>query len=432
MVQNSLVKSDAVGSTRLQRTLLLVAPQGPRLARIPSMRSADVILLFAGAVLAVAALSLTAFGVRRQRYAGWAWWVAAMWLTLLGTLAGALLPRPVGAALAAALLLQWPLLTLIGLRRFHARQPWPGSTLADAAVLSVGSCVVALGALQPGGDAEWLINACGVAVHLYAAAVLFMGPGGREGTPSQGLGVAIALVAFAPALALPSSTSMVSLLLPLQARAVAAALGAIVLAFVAMTLVCERTERHLRESRRRLRTLANLDALTQVPNRRHFSDLAAQALRHDKPGSALLLLIDVDHFKLINDRLGHAAGDRALCLVSSSVQEHLRAHDVAGRHGGDEFVLLLRQASSANGMAVAARIVAAVQRRALESQLPPLTLSFGLVQVAASESLDAALRRADQALYEAKRQGRSRAVAAGGDEAQPVFGESRRLGLTQS
>jgi GGDEF domain-containing protein len=81
-------------------------------------------------------------------------------------------------------------------------------------------------------------------------------------------------------------------------------------------------------------------------------------------------------------------------------------------------------------MGVAARIVAAVQQRSEDHQLPPLSLSFGLVQVGGGESLDGALRRADQALYEAKRQGRSCAVAAAGDETQPVFSESQRLGLT--
>ncbi len=122
-------------------------------------------------------------------------------------------------------------------------------------------------------------------------------------------------------------------------------------------------------------------------------------------------------------------GDRALCLVSGSVLEHLRALDVAGRHGGDEFVLLLRRASTQDAMGVAARIVGEVQRRAEPNQLPLLSMSFGLVQVRAEEDVDAALRRADQALYEAKRQGRSRAVAALGDESQPVFSESQRLGL---
>jgi diguanylate cyclase (GGDEF)-like protein len=143
-------------------------------------------------------------------------------------------------------------------------------------------------------------------------------------------------------------------------------------------------------------------------------------------------MFDIDHFKGINDHLGHAAGDRALRLVSRSMQEHLRTQDVAGRHGGDEFVLLLRQTVVRDAMAVAARIVSRIQDQSEEACLPALTLSFGVVQLHHGEAVDDALRRADQALYEAKRQGRSRAVAAIGDEDRPVFTESQRLGLTPS
>lgn len=386
--------------------------------------------LFTAAVLVVAAGSVTAFGLRRPRHAGWAWWVAALWLTALGFAVSALVPGRWGDALAAPLLLQWPLVTLIGLRRFNGREPWPGREQTDAALLAGASLAAFTGTLWLGDEAAWPLVATGLLVHLYAAAVLFMAPGDDDGTPVQGLGATMALAAFAPGIAglLPDSATTLPALAA-QARATAAALSAVVLAFVAMTLACDRTERQLRESRRRLRHLANLDALTQVPNRRHFNELAQQALLHDPAGSAVLLLFDVDHFKQINDHLGHAAGDRALCLVSVSVQEHLRAVDVAGRYGGDEFALLLRRAGTADAMGVAARIVAEVQTRAESTQLPTLSLSFGLVQVQPGEALDAALRRADQALYEAKRQGRSRAVAAQGDESQPVFSESRPLGL---
>ncbi|MDP3226126.1 MAG: GGDEF domain-containing protein, partial [Rubrivivax sp.] len=124
-----------------------------------------------------------------------------------------------------------------------------------------------------------------------------------------------------------------------------------------------------------------------------------------------------------------AAGDRALCLVSQSMLENLRAHDVPGRQGGDEFVLLLRRTTPRDAVGVAARIVAEVQRRAPGHQLPTLSLSFGVVQIAFGEGIASALRRADQAMYEAKRQGRSRVVTAGGNEEEPVFAESQRLGL---
>ena len=410
------------------------------------MTSTSEILGFSAAALAVAAASLTAFGRRQRRYDGWRWWVVALWLTTLGAAVGAVFGGSFGVALAGLLLMQWPLVTLIGLRRFHPRQALPGSEKQDGAVLFAALVVAAVCALAAGSAAGaaagsqtellslWLAAGCSTALHLYVAAVLFMGPAGRDFTPVRSLGATMAAVGLAPVVAaifmpivavLPQS----DLLSALPVRTAAAVLGAVVMAFVAITLVCERTERQLRDSRRRLRVLANQDTLTQVPSRRHFEELADDALRQDEPGTAVLLNFDVDHFKQLNDLFGHAAGDRALCLVSRAMLENLRAHDVPGRHGGDKFVLLLRRASTQHAMGVAERIVADVQRRAPSQQLPTLTLSFGMVQMGFGEGIRAAMRRADQAMYEAKRQGRSRAVAAAGDETQPVFSKGQRLGL---
>ena len=391
------------------------------------MTSASPTLTLAVALLAVCALSLTVFGRRQRRYEGWTWWVAALWLTTAGAALALVWPDAVGAALAGVLLTSWPVVTLIGLRRFHPRQALAGDERQDWAVLASACLLAVASALAEPAAGPWLALACSIVVHLYAAAIIFMGPGGREFGPVNGLATVMTLVAFAPALAALPGTE---LLPPLLARAAAAALGAVVLAFVAVTLVCERTERQLRDSRRRLRTLANLDALTQVPNRRHFQSLADQALGQGEPGTAVLVTFDVDHFKRINELFGHAAGDRALCLVSSAMLESLRAHDVPGRQGGDEFVLMLRRTTPRDAIRVAGRIVAEVQRRAPGQQLPTLSLSFGVVQIGFGEGIQSAMRRADQALYEAKRQGRSRAVAAIGDVDRPVFAESKRLGLT--
>jgi diguanylate cyclase (GGDEF)-like protein len=414
---------------------------------VANMDTAPAILATAAVTVAAAAAALSSFGARHHakvHHGGFTWWLAAIWLTALGTALGALWPQPPGQALATLLVLPWPLLTLVGLRRFQARQPMPGSERGDLALALAATLACGLSAGWADVAAGAVMAATSLVVHLYAAAVLVGGLGWTAArtpatqTATAGAGPLLALAAvmtltgLLPALAvtLPDSGAwaLPATLLPL--RAVAATLGVVVMAFVVLSLVAERTERQLRESRRRLRTLANLDALTQVPNRRRFHELASQALRHDTPGSSVLLIFDIDHFKHINDRLGHAAGDRALCLVSSCMIEHLRVDDVAGRHGGDEFVLLLRQATTQDAMRVAARMVSGLQERSDELKLPMLTLSFGMVQVGLAEPLDEALRRADQALYEAKRQGRSRAVAAQGDESEPVFSESRRLGLT--
>ena len=199
-----------------------------------------------------------------------------------------------------------------------------------------------------------------------------------------------------------------------------------------LLLTCERTESNLRITRRKLRFLANMDTLTRVPNRRHFHELAARMLTTIRPGRAAVMMFDIDHFKQINDRLGHAVGDEALRQVGRCTRDTLREMDVAGRLGGDEFAVLLPDTSVNDAMSVAARIVSRLEHRQVAPRVVQLSLSFGVVQMFADENIGNALRRADQALYEAKRQGRGRVVAASGDEDQPVFGKSRPLGLTSA
>ena len=393
------------------------------------------VLQVAAAALGVAAASLTGFGLRHTRQRGWRWWLAAVWLAALGAALVAASTHVLARILAEALLLQWPLTMLIGLRRFHARDALPLHASADFGLLLLAVPTLAISFVAARDVAPWVAAGVGSFALLYAAIVALRTPSGHATPPLQALAAAQCLLAFVPLAALQAAMagsetlSLSSGADPLALRAVATALGVTIAAFVLLTLATQRAEQKLRDSRQRMRTLANTDALTQVPNRRHFGELAAAALHRDTPGSAVLLMFDVDHFKGINDSLGHAAGDRALTIVSSSMLEHLRNEDVPGRLGGDEFALLLRNADVRSAIGVAERIVQAVQRHSVAQHLPRLTLSFGVVQALAGERLDEALRRADQALFEAKRQGRNCAVTAAGNEAHPVFSESQRLGL---
>ena len=195
-----------------------------------------------------------------------------------------------------------------------------------------------------------------------------------------------------------------------------------------LALTHERTERDLRETQRQLRVLADIDMLTQVPNRRHFEELAGAALGGGHGGRAVLMLFDIDHFKRINDTHGHAAGDEALRVVARCAREALRTRDVLGRFGGDEFMLLLPAASVDDALQVAERITRRIDGHAGAGLA--LSLSFGVVDIdmAGGESLEAARIRADLALYEAKRQGRRRAVPASQRGPQTVFGDSRAFG----
>jgi diguanylate cyclase (GGDEF)-like protein len=395
------------------------------------MDSLSPILWLCTAMLVVAASALTTFELTQRTYRGFRWWTCALWLNAAGAGAIALLDATHAAVpLLQLLFVPWPLLCLLGLRRFHARLALPSSARADLLLMGM---VLLLALLAPHmlGDAarvELMPAVAASAVLLYAAVIAWSVPKGQEARGLQSVGALWLAMAVLPVLG--KAAGLGAHLAALQAGLVT--LGSVVMAFVALALSSQRTERELRQSRSRLRVLANIDMLTQVPNRRRFEELARRALQSDEDGSAALLLVDIDHFKQINDKLGHAAGDRALKLVSRCTLELLRSHDVAGRHGGDEFVMLLRRSSTQDAMHVAERLVSHLQQQAHAHALPRLSLSFGIVQMRRGESIDETLHRADLALYEAKRLGRCRAVAADGDSERPVFRSSERLGLTSS
>lgn len=388
------------------------------------------------AALATSAGVMTLYAATQRTYRGFAWWVVAQWLLALGCLlqlfrdsAPELLP------LANLLLLQWPITVLAGMRRFSARQPSRIPMVADWLLLALAWLVwLATWAAEGSLAARVLAFASGAALlHLYSAATLWRMAESRSSAAMKllvGLELSAAVlqalrVGFA--LGGPVDGGGDELLL---ASGLVILVSSLVMVYLAMMLSAERSEASLHEVHRQLRFLADIDVLTHVPNRRHFHELAAKTLADGARPPCALMMFDVDHFKRINDLLGHASGDEALRQVARCLRDSLRAPDVAGRLGGDEFAALLPGTSVDDAMTVAARIVAQLADRQVAPGVAPLSLSFGIVQLHDGESLDDALRRADQALYEAKRQGRSRAVTAFGGEDRPVFGESRSLGLS--
>ncbi len=166
--------------------------------------------------------------------------------------------------------------------------------------------------------------------------------------------------------------------------------------------------------------LARTDQLTGLPNRRavteRLRELLALAERHDRP--LTLAVIDVDHFKAINDRAGHLAGDEVLRAVADTMVEVLRDSDVVGRWGGDELIVVLPETATAAAATTLERVlervrsevvVACPQRSGVAADGPgPVTLSVGLAQRAEGETQDRLLSRADRALYGAKASGRDR------------------------
>ena len=166
----------------------------------------------------------------------------------------------------------------------------------------------------------------------------------------------------------------------------------------------------LEEARRQMAVLAHTDVLTGLANRRSFTArlLQEQALLRRDGEPACLLMMDIDHFKRVNDAHGHLAGDQVLARFVRLAESHLRSADRLGRYGGEEFMVLLPETDSAAAQAVAERMRAALDATPEAAGLPHCTVSIGVTTAQpGDESVDALIARADAALYEAKAQGRN-------------------------
>ena len=390
------------------------------------------------AVLAMSAAVMTLFGTTQRSYRGFWWWTAAQWMLTVGLLLQSLRDtHPAVLPLSNLLLLQWPIVVLAGMRRFYSRRGPALPAVFDWLVLTL-AYLLWLAAWAARGDLPLRVaafSAGALALNLYGAYLLTHFDGFKTSSALKALALTELLAAAVQAVRLsralfPPQTPSAEFNDLLLASGLAIVVSSLVMVYLSLLLNYERTERNLRAMHRKLRFLADMDVLTRVPNRRHFHELASQALASCPPGSSAVMMFDIDHFKHINDLLGHANGDEALRQVAHCLRDVLREQDVAGRLGGDEFAVLLPQTTVNEAMAAATRIVSQLSDRQIAPRSAPLSLSFGVVQMKAGETINEALNRADQALYEAKRQGRSRAVVAIGAQDKPVFGESRQLGLT--
>lgn len=194
--------------------------------------------------------------------------------------------------------------------------------------------------------------------------------------------------------------------------------GLLVAAVGVAALVLVRQMTVLRDNARlvgELHALATTDSLTGLKTRRAFQELASHefeiARRYQRDLSAIML--DVDHFKRVNDSFGHDIGDAVLCAVGDACRAQVRASDIIGRLGGDELVLVLPGTGIAAAALVADRIRCAIDARPIRvgDRLVPVTTSLGVADATTCGSLDELLRNADAALYEAKAEGRNRTHA---------------------
>jgi diguanylate cyclase (GGDEF)-like protein len=181
-----------------------------------------------------------------------------------------------------------------------------------------------------------------------------------------------------------------------------------------MITYCDITD--LVSNAEQLERLATTDSLTGLYNRRHFwTALEGEWSRfHRYYRSVSVLMVDIDHFKAINDRFGHGVGDEAIKAVANACLEGKRKSDLVARLGGEEFAILLPETSLSQAKGVAERIRKNIAALTLKADEEPfqITASVGIAEASVSmPGMDALMHAADQALYQAKTQGRNRCVS---------------------
>lgn len=180
--------------------------------------------------------------------------------------------------------------------------------------------------------------------------------------------------------------------------------------------ISDRYQMMMRDLNEALKDASTRDALTGIGNRRMLMErLRADVARAERMGRPLtIVLADIDRFKAVNDAYGHEAGDKVLIEIAHAIVSGVRDYDVAGRWGGEEFMVIMPEIGAADGALVVERMrgaIAALQTNVGERELQ-LSASFGIAERRAGESISDTIRRADSALFEAKSAGRNRCVVA--------------------
>jgi diguanylate cyclase (GGDEF)-like protein len=173
------------------------------------------------------------------------------------------------------------------------------------------------------------------------------------------------------------------------------------------------TQWRARESH--VRYISQTDGLTGVYNRRFAHQYLTESIQEADQQPVGVVLMDLDHFKLINDRHGHLIGDDALRLTANTLREHLRSEDVVARFGGEEFILIFQNTDLAAAMSLAERCRIQIEQMMLYNAngAVPITASFGVTCASHSgQAVDDLLQEADDALYLAKKRGRNQVAAA--------------------
>lgn len=380
--------------------------------------SFDVGTLYAAMVLVFALVGLLLIWAWIQKEGGnaLAWWAASFFVSTGGVvLLGDwdVLPDLWSVEVALSLLVLGHGLIWAGVRSFAGRSiPWLGM-LSGAIVW-----MIAYQTQEVQGSTDDRVVIMSVLAALYTAVTAFdLRRAGafslRAGRAAFGLLVLHILLLglrlpVADVFPLPFRETTVDLHLALLT--VEPMLFAVALGYMLLVMTRERME--LAEH-----AAALMDPLTEILNRRGFSDEAAKvrsrAIKHRVPIAALLL--DLDHFKRVNDTYGHAAGDEVLKASVGRVRDALRAHDVFGRVGGEEFAVVFSEADEKDAQSFAERLRARIAAEPVVWRDVPIEVSASIGVAVASpsqKSVEALLEDADRALYEAKRRGRNCVVLA--------------------
>lgn len=176
----------------------------------------------------------------------------------------------------------------------------------------------------------------------------------------------------------------------------------------------QKSYRYSQKMSRKYENQARIDQLSQLLNRRGIREiLEAEFARQQRYAGALsLVMCDIDHFKQINDRHGHQVGDNVIKYLATIFKQALRQQDQTARWGGEEFLIVLPETDNQQALVLAEKLRAQIHDHTFSSdtQTFQISASFGIYQVKSGDSIDQAVNRADQALYEAKEQGRNQCM----------------------
>ena len=366
------------------------------------------VLVAFAVMLFLASGAAATIALKQQSRRGARWWLAAnIALTIALVVQAVADPAGPGTPIAAFFALQWPVVTLAGIRRFYSRGATRVPEWADRVALVIAA-VATLGTwLAPFDFATpaQVFAAASFGLTLYAATAVArledfatsstlrtLRLGLVAGALVQVAWLAVAIAFLGPVIGAADAS--------LGAMLTTAAI-ALLMTQLALVMNHERRIAHLLASQRKLRHLVDVDTLTRLPNRRHFHELAERAVEAARD-AATLIVFDVDRLRRVDELLGHAPGDEALRQIGTALRETLRRRDVAGRLGGDEFAVVLPRTRLADSAIVVSRIVARLDDRQVAPRIMRVALNVGSIQMQPNETIADALRRAE-AMLVAKR-----------------------------